>query len=306
MASGWSPWGSKEERSLNLLMAIEGAGRRARGTGGGRRACTSADVGSVLVRPVGQPPAPRPLCSVPSWFDLDRRTGRHRAPDLVDFAVRHRDAAGGPVAEPLRAAEKSEAVREAVDHDVAPGRGAGAVERTRIGDVQSLVEAAGGVLCVDRVEALGGFVVAFALLGAGGIRAEGDRVGLQGLAVRVERQAASGFLYDDAVGDGALREGGGGGVGPENERGEKCGEGEGGAHGRWDDRNASMSCFVSSGVTLSSISALRSFSRNGCSAATFTLPLRRRAIRAENSLSNSAFCAAGTSFVNCPSTSLCM
>src|SRR5213080_1633935 len=66
-----------------------------------------------------------------SWADFDRRPRGDGAPHLVDFAIRQRDAARGPVAKPLRAAEKSETVREAVNHDVAAWRGARAIGETR-------------------------------------------------------------------------------------------------------------------------------------------------------------------------------
>src|SRR4051812_12744936 len=71
----------------------------------------SAGGGAQVVFSRRQPPAPRPLRPAPySRLDLDRRPRRHRAPHLVDFAIGQGDAAGGPVAEPLRAAEKSESV----------------------------------------------------------------------------------------------------------------------------------------------------------------------------------------------------
>src|SRR5271155_1671940 len=82
--------------------------------------------------------------------DLNRRSVRHRAPDLVDLVVGNSDAAVGPVLQSMSRAHISIAIGQSVNKDITPGRRAllaslRPVALTGIRNVNRLVELAVGV-----------------------------------------------------------------------------------------------------------------------------------------------------------------
>jgi len=57
--------------------------------------------------------------------NFDRRSIAHRIINLLDLGIRDRDAARGPIAQPMSRPQCTSAVRQAVNHDVAAWRHAG-------------------------------------------------------------------------------------------------------------------------------------------------------------------------------------
>src|SRR5579872_4899580 len=92
--------------------------------------------------------------------NLDHDTIGNEAPDLLDLLVGDRNAAPGPVGLQVGFPDRTLAVRQTVDQDVATGldaqtAGVLAVGRVRVGDVEGAVELALRVPSVDAVEPLG-------------------------------------------------------------------------------------------------------------------------------------------------------
>ena len=83
-------------------------------------------------------------------MDFNFGSVRNQAPDLLNFGVRDRDAAFGPIGQNMRFANIRLAIGEAVDHDIAaridatPSR-RGAIRRVRIGDPQGSVKCTRGI-----------------------------------------------------------------------------------------------------------------------------------------------------------------
>src|SRR5215510_6401840 len=104
-----------------------------------------------------------------SRSDLDGSADVDDRPDFLNFGVGHGDAAVGPVARKLPAAEPAQSIGQAVDHDVAAGRNAAlacgfAIIGVRIGHAHREMEPAAVVLEVDDVAAFRRAAVAFLLL----------------------------------------------------------------------------------------------------------------------------------------------
>ena len=90
-------------------------------------------------------------------------------------------------------------IGKAVDHDVETGvdaalRGAGIVLIRWVGDVQGEMVIAVWITIIDRVNAFRRFPVAFLLLRADWIAAQGDAISLETFSVTKDRQFPVGFF----------------------------------------------------------------------------------------------------------------
>src|SRR5579863_2510484 len=76
-----------------------------------------------------------------SGLDFNRRPIWHGTPAFLDFRVGHSDATIRPIPVPMQSPDPTQPVRQAVNHDVSPGRQSellcsGDVCRIRVGDMQ--------------------------------------------------------------------------------------------------------------------------------------------------------------------------
>jgi hypothetical protein len=101
--------------------------------------------------------------------DLDRRAIVYQLPDFLDFLIRNRDRAIGPVMLTMCGADVPIAVWQAMDGDVTTRRnpelsGPRTVHRIRVGNVQRSMTRAPRISAVDDIGALGSAQVPFLLL----------------------------------------------------------------------------------------------------------------------------------------------
>src|SRR5205814_9749346 len=106
----------------------------------------------------------RRSCGSTLRSDLNRRPVRNQVPDFVHLSVRHRDTPISPVHGPMGSAQCSEAVWQAVNHDIAARRpstlrGSLSVFWVRIRNMNRFIEAARRISPVEHLAAFGSFVI---------------------------------------------------------------------------------------------------------------------------------------------------
>src|SRR5262249_49919977 len=139
--------------------------------------------------------------------DLNRRAVRYDAPDFFHFAIGHGDAASSPIQPSVGGADPTEAVSNAVDHDVPTGifsmrHSFRHIASFRIADVKGQVECASRIAPVDAVLTLGRAVVAFPRLDIEAASAKRNGVTAQGLLVTVKRYDVTRLVDNDSIGCG--------------------------------------------------------------------------------------------------------
>ena len=135
---------------------------------------------------------------------------RDGIPYFVHFGVGDGDAAFGPVDETVGGTEPTEAVADAVDHDVAAG-----VDAVRVGgcgllwcwvtDAEGAVEGAVRVAADDAIGAFGDSVVSGVVLRAKSASSESDAVLLDRLALVEQGEGVCVLDDENGVGGGEWR-----------------------------------------------------------------------------------------------------
>jgi len=137
-------------------------------------------------------------------LNVDGSSVGHEFPDFVNLRIGYRNASVCPVLGSMSGAQPSEAVGEAVDHNVATDRSS-ALGRSLfvlligIGNVSRLVEAALCVAAVEDVVTLGSLVISLLLFGANRRAPESYFVSPKNLPVRKQSQSALALRNDQLV-----------------------------------------------------------------------------------------------------------
>src|SRR5215469_6158769 len=132
--------------------------------------------------------------------DLYRRAVLNQAPDLVDLAIGHGDAAICPVLQTMRRTDRSVAVRQSVNINVVARRDVRGcclrfVLLIRIRDVEGLVELRVGIARIQNVVAFRSAVIALPLLWSDRFGSECNLILLYYLAATQKLQGS--FVLDD-------------------------------------------------------------------------------------------------------------
>ena len=136
-------------------------------------------------------------------LDVDGRPIGYEAVNLFDFGVGYCNAAVRPIRHAVDRAEVGEAIRQAMNHDLAAGGAAGgespgSVGGIRVGDVQGQVVSRMRVVGIDEVVAFRSPMIPLLLLPARR-PAERNLVGAQNRSVAIEDQCVGGFGDDNSV-----------------------------------------------------------------------------------------------------------
>lgn len=135
----------------------------------------------------------------------------YAAVEFVDFFVRYRDAAVGPVFLQVFFTDKTPAIFHAVDFNqpartFALCRRVGFVGFVGVGNAEVFVVPAVGIALIDAVFSFGRFAVAFKLFMPNRLLAQRNGIGFQQPALRVRRHGALAFMHDQPVDNRIFRQ----------------------------------------------------------------------------------------------------
>ena len=138
------------------------------------------------------------------WANLDRCAQRNQRPELVHLRIRQRNTPIRPIDEPVEPSESTEAILNSMHHNQGTGIEAVlncpfSVGDIWIRDVHGQVEPARGILAVQNVVTLWGFVIAGSELRPNGISPQCDVIVAEFPAVSEQCHAAQTFLDDDSI-----------------------------------------------------------------------------------------------------------